>query len=70
MANQPWVSSIKEVHNNGVTTWDVYATDEAAAESTLLKLVLADGQVSVADFGRKRQNLEDAFLALVQGDTK
>jgi ABC-2 type transport system ATP-binding protein len=70
VSNQPWVSSINEVRTNGTTTWHIDVTDEAVAEANLLKLIVADGQASVADFGRKRHNLEDAFLALIEGDTK
>jgi ABC-2 type transport system ATP-binding protein len=68
VTNQPWVASVNEVRSNGTTIWHIQVTDEAAAEANLLKLVLADGQASVVNFGRKRQNLEEAFVALIEGD--
>ena len=43
-------------------------TDEAAAEEQLLRLVLADAQVNVTEFGRKKYELEEVFLGLVEGN--
>ena len=42
--------------------------DEAAAENQLLRLVLADQQVTVTEFGRKKYELEEVFLNIVEGD--
>lgn len=65
LSGQPWVSSLKEVSSSGGTRWLVAVTDETAAEERLLRLVLADGNVRVASFGRKRRSLEEAFVGLV-----
>jgi len=69
LAQAPWVKAVDVGQSNGTTTWQVSVTDEAAAEAQLLPLVLADGQVTVVDFGRKQANLEEAFMDIVQGGT-
>jgi ABC-2 type transport system ATP-binding protein len=67
VAAQPWVASIKATPGNTHTDWQVTVTDEAAAEDQLLRLVLADAQVKVIEFGRKKYELEEVFLGLVEG---
>lgn len=67
LSGQPWVSSLEEVPSSGGTRWLVAVTDETAAEERLLRLVLADGNVRVASFGRKRRSLEETFMSLVGG---
>ncbi len=64
---QPWVVSLGEQPVNGHVSWSVSVRDEAAAESQLLRLVLSDPQVTVAEFGRRQDNLEDVFLKIVEG---
>ena len=68
VAAQPWVSNVKVTPDNTHTDWQVTVTDEAAAEEQLLRLVLADAQVNVLEFGRKKYELEEVFLSLVEGD--
>src|SRR5215203_6150893 len=67
VASQPWVSSVDVLFRNGTTTWQVSVTDEAVAEERLLRLVLSGGGVSVADFGRKKRNLEEVFVSMIEG---
>ena len=43
-------------------------TNEEAARAQLLRLVLADEGLSVAEFGRRKYELEEVFLNLVHGD--
>lgn len=69
MRSQPWVASLTETRTNGITRWDVGVTDETAAESELLRLVLSDRAINVTDFGRKQHNLEEVFLSMV-GDNQ
>ena len=64
---QPWVSSLTETPVNGYTSWSVRVTDEAAAESNLLRMVLSEPATSVVEFGRQKYNLEDVFLNIVEG---
>jgi ABC-2 type transport system ATP-binding protein len=68
VAAQPWVSNITATPANTHTAWQVTVTDEAAAEEQLLRLVLADDQVNVLEFGRKKYELEEVFLDLVEGN--
>ena len=68
VAAQPWVSGITATPADTHTDWQVTVTDEAAAEEQLLRLVLADPQVNVLEFGRKKYELEEVFLGLVEGN--
>lgn len=67
VASRPWIGRIDEMHSNGATRWQVTVTDEAAAENELLRLLLADQEMVVTAFGRKRYELEEVFMELVQG---
>jgi ABC-2 type transport system ATP-binding protein len=64
---QPWVASLAETPVNGYVNWSVRVTDEAAAESTLLRMILSEPTASVVEFGRQKYNLEDVFLNIVEG---
>jgi ABC-2 type transport system ATP-binding protein len=68
--SQPWVKEIGTSVNNGTTVWQVSASDEAAAEDKLLRLVLASPVLTVTQFGRKTHDLEEVFLNLVEGSNK
>ena len=68
VAAQPWVAAIAVKTEQAHTDWQVTVTDEAAAEEQLLRLVLADAQVNVLEFGRKKYELEEVFLGLVEGN--
>jgi ABC-2 type transport system ATP-binding protein len=65
--SQPWVTSLTEQPVNGHLAWTVSVTDENAAESQLLRLLLADPAVTVAEFGRQKYDLEEVFLNMVNG---
>ena len=67
VSSQAWVSSIDVTPDSGYTTWQVSVTDEEAAEAQLLGLVLSDGHSAVTEFGRKKYNLEEVFMSLVEG---
>jgi len=43
-------------------------SDEAAAEKDLLRYLLADPAVTVAEFNRKKYELEEVFMEIVRGD--
>lgn len=66
VAAQPWVSHLEVSTSALGVTWQVTVNDEQAAQTHLLPLVTADGQVSVLDFGRKKQDLEEAFVTLME----
>jgi ABC-2 type transport system ATP-binding protein len=63
----PWVAGIKVFPAETQTTWQVTVTDEAAAKSELLRMLICDEYVSVLEFGRKKYELEDVFLSIVEG---
>jgi len=64
---QPWVAALQATTIDSQSEWQVSVTDEAAAEDQLLRLVLADSQLRVTEFGRKKYELEEVFLGLVEG---
>jgi ABC-2 type transport system ATP-binding protein len=68
LEGQPWVSALTLAESNGARHLKIAVRDEAAAESQLLRLVMADPGVTVIDFGRTRHNLEEVFVDLVEGD--
>jgi ABC-2 type transport system ATP-binding protein len=66
--NQGWVNGIQISSANGQTAWQVNVTDEEAAKSQLLRMILSDEQVVVAEFRRKKYELEEVFLNIVNGE--
>src|SRR5512137_1707646 len=63
-----WVTQTRAARHNGSTIWQVGVSDEAAAEAHLLRHILADEAVVVTDFNRKKYDLEEVFMNLVQGE--
>jgi len=61
-----WVSNIATASQNGSTALTISVTDEGAAETDLLRSVIATDDIVVTAFGRKHFNLEDVFLQLVK----
>jgi len=68
ISQEAWVTSVTAESSNGTTALQVNVTDEGAAESQLLRLVLEDSGATVTEFGRKKHNLEEVFLGIVEGD--
>ena len=65
VASQPWAAAIQATPAGGLTTWEVTVTDEAVAEDQLLRLVMSDPAIRVAEFGRHKHELEEVFLDIV-----
>jgi ABC-2 type transport system ATP-binding protein len=66
---QPWVKSLQVTQgNDDKANWMVAVSDLAIAEAQLLRLVLAEPQARVLDFRRRRYELEDVFMQVVEGD--
>jgi ABC-2 type transport system ATP-binding protein len=63
----PWVSGVQQTAHNGLMTWDISVTDDQAAEAQLLGHVLAGEALTVIEFSRKKHELEEIFLNLVEG---
>jgi ABC-2 type transport system ATP-binding protein len=68
LSQQAWVTSVTAGSNNGTTALQVSVTDAGIAEAQLLRLVLADTDATVSEFGRKKHNLEEVFLGIIEGD--
>lgn len=68
VAAQDWVTNVDVSTVNHDTTWQVTVSNVEAAESQLLRLVLADEQTTVVSFGRREHNLEEVFLSMVEED--
>ncbi len=63
--SQPWVHSIDTTQENGKTIWHVNVKEEETAEAQLLRLVMTDEHLTVAEFTRKKYELEDIFINIV-----
>jgi ABC-2 type transport system ATP-binding protein len=63
---QPWVGAVKTDQVNGESIWQVSVSEPEAAEAQLLRL-LVDGPVVVTEFRRKRYDLEDIFVQVIEG---
>ncbi len=68
LAGLPWVTQANPRTHNGSTVWQVSISDEAAAETDLLRTVLADPALTVTEFSRKKYELEEVFVAIVKGE--
>ncbi|HET6446271.1 MAG TPA: ABC transporter ATP-binding protein [candidate division Zixibacteria bacterium] len=68
VADQEWVSAVNVAGDDGHYQWQVSVVDEVVAETQLLRLILADEQLMVTGFGRKKYELEEIFMSLVEGD--
>jgi ABC-2 type transport system ATP-binding protein len=67
LARQRWVAGIVTGEQNGRLEWKVSVSDPAAAEEQLLRVVLAHPGVTVSAFNRRRFDLEEIFVNLVEG---
>jgi ABC-2 type transport system ATP-binding protein len=67
LQGQPWVTAVSARPDHTDTTLQISVSDEALAEAQLLRLVLADQQTAVTAFGRKKYNLEEIFMQMVNG---
>jgi ABC-2 type transport system ATP-binding protein len=67
LTQQPWVTAVSATPNHEDTTLQIAVNDEPAAETQLLRLVLANEKTAVTEFGRKKYNLEEIFLQMVDG---
>jgi ABC-2 type transport system ATP-binding protein len=64
----PWVSGVSVSNDDSQTTLEVSVTDEKKAEEDLPRVTLAGGELVMAGFERKRFELEDIFMQIVEGD--
>jgi ABC-2 type transport system ATP-binding protein len=67
--SQTWVNSLQiKDAGDGKASWMVAVSDTQAAEGQLLRLVLAEPEARVLDFRRRRYELEDVFMQMVEGN--
>jgi ABC-2 type transport system ATP-binding protein len=67
VAPHDWITELQAQPQGGRTRWTVSVTDEEAAETRLLRLLLEDPEVAVTEFRRQAYELEDIFVHLVEG---
>ena len=63
----PWVTHATVAQKNGSSLWQVSVSDETAAETSLLRYLLEDRTLTVTDFRRKKYELEEVFMEIVNG---
>ena len=68
LKTQPWVNHAVITAKNGTALLELTVTDENAAETELLRVLLEDKAVRITEFGRQKYDLEDVFLKLVEGE--
>ncbi|MFH1179074.1 MAG: ABC transporter ATP-binding protein, partial [Candidatus Bathyarchaeota archaeon] len=62
----PWIMNIGRVSESMFNRFTVSVSDDDAAETELLRVLLDNG-LRISQFGRKQYNLEDVFMNLVDG---
>jgi ABC-2 type transport system ATP-binding protein len=67
LSGQPWISTLTIDTQDSVSEWRVGVSDDHAARSRLLRLVLADEAIDVVEFGQEKHELEEVFIQLVEG---
>jgi ABC-2 type transport system ATP-binding protein len=68
LRSQPWVTEMDVISKNGRVSWQIRVSDPDVAEAQLVPLAMAGGGVTICEFGRKTQNLEEVFLNIVEED--
>ncbi len=66
LSAQTWISRMSRDSDNGQCTWDVVVNNIELAEGNLLRLALNSGGIFVVDFGRRKHQLEEVFMSLVE----
>jgi ABC-2 type transport system ATP-binding protein len=66
LGSQLWIRHLDVRGHDGHHTWTVTVTDEEAADSDLLRLILEAPDVAVTEYGRQRFELEDVFVRVVE----
>ncbi len=64
---QSWVAGVETIPQAASTQMLVTVTDETAAQNQLLRLLMADEELVVSNYGRKTVELEDIFVNVVEG---
>jgi ABC-2 type transport system ATP-binding protein len=68
VASRPWVTAVNVLPDaNGKTALQVSVSDEAIAEAELAPLIVENRDVSLIEYGRQKQDLEQVFMSMVEG---
>ena len=62
-----WVAHAQIDRRDGNSVWQVSVSDEDMAEDNLLRTVLENPVVTVIEFSRKKYELEEVFMEIVEG---
>ena len=65
--SQAWVTNVETIPQGEITQMLVTVTDETAAKTQLLRLLMADEALVVSNYGRKSVKLEDIFVNVIEG---
>ena len=65
---QAWVSNVEMRVQGSTTQMLVTVTDEKAAQAQLFRLLMADEKLIITNYGRKKYELEEIFLNIVEGE--
>ena len=64
---QSWVTKVHASDQNGETVLTVSVSDPEAAEIQLVRVLLEDEQVVLKEFRRRKYELEEVFMQIVEG---
>ena len=64
-----WVDAVQRQSRDDAVRWSIVVTDEEAARTQLLRQVLSLESIIVVEFGRKRYELEEVFLEVVEANS-
>jgi ABC-2 type transport system ATP-binding protein len=68
LSSQPWVTAVNVLPcANGQTALQVSVSDEATAEAELAPLIVSHRDVTLTEYGRQKQDLEQVFMSMVEG---
>lgn len=65
----PWVKKIEILSSELPAVWRISVSDEQEAQAHLLSLFTTDSHVRVIEFGRRKHELEDAFVRMIKEQT-
>ena len=68
ISEQPWIKDVTTEKKREQTKWQITVSDETIAEEKLLRLILADKNVRVSDYRKKKYELEEIFLQVIEGE--
>jgi ABC-2 type transport system ATP-binding protein len=67
LQGQPWITGMTAERNHTETTLQITVGDEAVAEGQLLRVVLDEKETVVTAFGKRKYDLEEIFMQMVDG---